>query len=105
MVAFYRETLALRVDFENEWFVEFAVGPGTFVSVADAGRATIPPGRGAGITLSLQVDDVHDVRSELLRRGAEVTQVVIRWGAEVLDVRDPAGNRLEFWAYRATGPD
>lgn len=103
MVAFYRDTLELSVEFENEWFVEFAAGPGTFLSAADAERSTIAAGRGAGITLSLQVDDVHEVRSELLHAGVEVGEVGQRWEADVLDVRDPSGNRLEFWTCRAGG--
>ena len=104
MVGFYRDALALTVEFENEWFVEFAAGPGAFLSVADASRSTIAPGHGAGVTQSLQVDDVHEVRGELIRSGVEVGEVGVRWGAEVLDVRDPAGNRLEFWASRVSGP-
>ncbi len=97
-VAFYRESLSLAVVFENDWFVEFALGPTSFVSVADASRSSIAPGRGDGITLSLQVEDVHVVRADLLRAGVEVAEIGVRWGAEVLDVRDPAGNRVEFWA-------
>ena len=102
-VAFYRDSLSLMVGFENDWFVEFALGSDSFVSVADAARASIPPGRGDGITLSLQVDDVHTVRSDLRAVGVEVGEVGARWGADVLDVHDPSGNRLEFWAERAVG--
>lgn len=102
-VAFYRTTLALPVEFENDWFVEFAVGPGVSVSVADAERATIPPGHGAGITLGFQVDDLGELRSELLRSGVEVGEASRRFGADVVYLRDPSGNRLEFWA-RPGGP-
>lgn len=97
-VSFYGEALGLTVAFENDWFVEFDIGPGAFVSVADARRTSIQPGRGDGITLSWQVDDVHDVRAELLERGVETGAVGTRWGAAVLDVFDPAGNRVEFWS-------
>lgn len=100
MVAFYRDTLSLTVAFENEWFVEFALGSGAFVSVADASRSSIMPGRGDGITLSLQVDDVRAVRSDLMHAGVEIGATGVRWGAEVLDVHDPSGNRLEFWSDR-----
>ena len=97
-VAFYREVLSFAVEFENDWFIEFAAGPGVFLSLADAGRTSIAPGRGDGIVLSLQVDDVHALRSDLLNHGVEVAAVGIRWGADVLDVRDPAGTRVEFWS-------
>lgn len=102
-VAFYRERLGLAVEFENDWFVEFSVAPGAFVSVADASRATVAPGRGAGVTLSLQVDDVHQLRADLLRSGGEVGDVGRRWGADVLYLHDPSGNRVEFWV-RPGGP-
>lgn len=100
MVRFYRDTMALEVEFENDWFVELNVSPGTYVSVADASRTTIAPGDGAGLTLSWQVDDVYEARSGLLRRGATVGEVAVRWGAEVLDIHDPAGNRIELWSDR-----
>jgi catechol-2,3-dioxygenase len=103
MVAFYRENLGLAVEFENDWFVEFSVAPGAFVSVADAGRATVAPGHGAGVTLSLQVDDIHQVHSDLIRSGVEVGGVGRRWGADVLYLHDPSGNRVEFWAGREGG--
>lgn len=102
MVAFYRGVLALRVEFENDWFVEFAVGPDAFVSIANAARSTIPSGTGAGLTLSWRVADVYEVRSDLLRLGVDVGEVGTRWGAEVVDVFDPAGNRLEFWNHTVT---
>lgn len=103
-VAFYREVLAFPVEFANDWFVEFAVSPSAFVSVADAARTSIAPGRGDGITLSLQVDDVSRVRADLVRAGVAVGAAGARWGADALDVHDPAGNRLEFWAPRAADP-
>lgn len=99
-VAFYRTTLGLPVAFENDWFVEFGVGSDAFVSVADAARSSVAAGSGDGITLGLQVDDVQLVRSHLLGAGAEVGEVLRRWGADVLYVHDPAGNRLEFWSPR-----
>lgn len=100
MVSFYGDVLGFALEFDNEWFVEFAAGPGSFVSIAHAERTSIRPGRGDGVTLSLQVDDVHEVRSDLLGRGVDVGAVGSRWGADVLDVHDPAGNRLEFWSER-----
>jgi len=98
VVAFYRDGLGLAIEFENDWFVEFAVAPASFVSVADAARASVRPGDGAGLTLSWRVADVHAVRRELTDRGLSVGEVGRRWGADVLDLFDPSGNRLEFWS-------
>ncbi len=104
-VAFYRDALSLAVAFENDWFVEFALGPAAFVSVADAARSSVAPGRGDGITLSLQVDDLRAVRSALVNAGVEIGASGVRWGVDVLDVHDPSGNRIEFWAERASSQE
>lgn len=95
---FYRHALGLAVTFENDWFVEFAVCPGAFLSVADASRSSIRPGDGAGITLSWQVADITAVRSSLAATGVSVGEPTRRFGADVFDVFDPAGNRIEFWS-------
>lgn len=98
VVAFYRDGLALEIAFENDWFVEFATGPGAFLSVADAARSSIGPGDGSGLTLSWRVADVAVERSRLQARGVEVGEIASRWGARVVDLFDPAGNRVELWS-------
>jgi catechol 2,3-dioxygenase-like lactoylglutathione lyase family enzyme len=97
-VEFYRAGLCLAVTHENDWFVEFALGPDSFVSIADAARSSVEPGDGRGVTLSLRVDDVNATRSALVAAGVAVGEVGTRWGAVVIDVFDPSGNRLEFWS-------
>ncbi len=97
-VAFYRDVLGFLVAFENDWFVEFAVHAGSFVSVADASRSSIRSGDGAGLTLSWQVADVDAVGASLRDAGVDVGDLITRFGARVIDVFDPAGNRIEFWS-------
>ncbi len=97
-VTFYRELLGFEVSFENDWFVEFSVGPGACISVADASRTSIAPGDGSGLTISLRVGDVAAVRSTLVAAGIDVGAVGARFGSPVIDVFDPSGNRLEFWS-------
>ena len=97
-VAFYRDVLGFTVAFENDWFIEFAVHAGSFLSVADASRASIRAGDGAGLTLSWQVADVDAVRTSLRDAGTDVGEFATRFGARVFDVFDPAGNRIEFWS-------
>ncbi|MEJ7801509.1 MAG: VOC family protein [Ilumatobacter sp.] len=97
-VAFYREVLGLDVSFENDWFVEFSVGPGSYLSVADARRSSIDAGDGTGLTISLRVSDVTEVRSTLLDAGVDVGAIGTRFGSPVVEVLDPSGNRLEFWS-------
>ncbi len=98
-VAFYRDVLQLPVAMTKEWFIEFRLDQGSFLSVADAGRATIAAGSGAGITLSWQVDDVLVVRDRLLGLGLAPTPVREHpWGALAFFLHDPAGNRIECWS-------
>lgn len=97
-VAFYRALLGDVVVFENDWFVELAVGGGSSLSVADASRATIASSGGAGITLSWEVADVAAERERLLGRGFEVSVVRRRFGSPVVDLRDPEGHRIELWS-------
>lgn len=98
-VAFYRSLLGPdSVTFKNDWFVELAVGDGSFVSVADAARATVASSHGAGITLSWQVDDVLVARAALIAAGFDVSPVRTRFGAPVIDLFDPEAHRVELWS-------
>lgn len=96
-VSFYRDRLGLSQTFANSWFVEFRLGASVFVSVADAGRATVGAVGGQGVTLSLEVADLEKTRLGLVGREVEAGPVMNRFGASVFDVRDPEGNRIEFW--------
>jgi uncharacterized glyoxalase superfamily protein PhnB len=98
-VAFYEQVLGLERAFANDWFVELRVGVGAFLSLADERRASIRSAGGAGITLSLRVDDVHRFRHALATRGATTTPVGARpWGALGFLLHDPEGTRIEVWA-------
>jgi len=97
-VDFYRTTLGFQVTYENDWFVEFAVGDGSHLSVADANRATIAPADGAGITLSWQVPDLDRAHRTLLERGARPGALHQRWGATAFHVHDPDRHRIELWS-------
>jgi predicted enzyme related to lactoylglutathione lyase len=98
VVAFYRTDLGLRVTAEREWFIEFALHPGSHLSVADASRTSIAPGDGSGLTLSWQIDDIDVVRARLVARGIAATPIEPRWGSSSFYVVDPAGNRIECWS-------
>jgi len=97
-VDFYRRVLGLPVNVEKDWFVEFRLTEQSFVSIADARRATINPSSGRGLTLALQVDDVHAVHERLAEAGMDIGRVKRHpWGALGFFCRDPEGFRLEFW--------
>jgi catechol 2,3-dioxygenase-like lactoylglutathione lyase family enzyme len=100
-VEFYRTSLKLPVLSSTEWFVEFKLNETSRVSVADEARTSIESSGGKGLTLSLQVDDIEQTRTELMEAGITPTPVREVWGSKVIYVRDPEGNRLEFWSGRA----
>lgn len=95
--AFYRDTLGLPVSFANDWFVEFVLDQGAYLSIANAARASIAAVGGQGITLAWQVDDLLAAREQLEAAGVAVTPIKQRWGASVCYCRDPEGHRLELW--------
>ncbi|MCL4270685.1 MAG: VOC family protein [Anaerolineales bacterium] len=100
-VAFYRDGIKLLVLSSNEWFVEFKLNEAARLSVADEARTTVKSGDGKGITISLQVADVVQVQTELTQAGISSTPIKEVWGSKAVYVRDPEGNRLEFWEGRA----
>lgn len=100
-VAFYRSGLKLRVTSSNDWFVEFKLNEMSRLSVADETRTSIQSSGGNGLTISLQVEDIHQTRTGLLEAGITPTPVREVWGAKAFYVHDPEGNRLEFWSGRA----
>lgn len=97
-VDFYRRVLGLPVNAEKDWFVEFRLTAHSFVSIANAERATIDSSAGQGITLTLQVEDIDEIHSRLAEAGAEIGSVKRHpWGSVGFFCRDPEGYRLEFW--------
>ena len=100
-VEFYRTGLKLLVLSSNEWFVEFKLNEMSQVSVANEARTSIKSSDGKGITISLQVADVEQTHHELIEAGFIPTPIKDVWGVKAIYVRDPEGNRLEFWSGRA----
>jgi uncharacterized glyoxalase superfamily protein PhnB len=98
-VHFYHHNLGLPVAFSTEWFVEFELGGGALLSIADEGRATISSGQGAGITLTFQVENADEAWRALGDSGLAVGPVKDHpWGARVFYLFDPEGHRLEVWS-------
>jgi len=100
-VAFYRDGIKLLVLSSNDWFVEFKLNEIARLSVAGESRTSVKSGDGKGITISLQVADLEQMRTELSDAGIEPSLVKDVWGSKAIYVRDPEGNRLEFWEGRA----
>jgi 2-polyprenyl-3-methyl-5-hydroxy-6-metoxy-1,4-benzoquinol methylase/predicted enzyme related to lactoylglutathione lyase len=97
--AFYRDALSLPVNVASDWMIEFAVAPNSCLSVADARRTSIQPSRGAGITLTFKVADLNGVHAKLEAKNIAVDPIRdCKMGGQAFFLRDPEGNRLEFWA-------
>ena len=98
-VDFYQETLGLPLTFVDQAFAwaEFDLG-GARLGVdgmdADAARANELVGRFVGV--SLAVDDINRVYSQLLEKGVEFTAPPTRqpWGGTLAHFKDPDGNIL-----------
>lgn len=98
-VAFYRDKLKLPVTSELDWFVEFGLNEGARLSIADQSRATINSSGGQGLTITLQVADLPATRQQLMDNGLLPTEIRPHaWGATVMYLVDPEGNRLEYWS-------
>ena len=100
-VAFYRYVLKLPIISSNDWFVEFKLNEMSRLSVANEARTSIDSGDGKGITISLQIVDIEQMQADLLNAGITSTPIKEVWGAKTIYIRDPEGNRLEFWMGRA----
>ncbi len=98
VVAFYRDVLGLDVHHETDWFVEFTVAGKAFLSVADESRASVKSAGGAGITISLMVNDAVSWRRRLESRGVDVGKLRNHWGARAFFFHDPEGHRIEIWS-------
>jgi catechol 2,3-dioxygenase-like lactoylglutathione lyase family enzyme len=98
-VAFYQRLLALPVTYATDWFVEFQLTAEAHLSVADDSRATIKSSGGAGITITLQVENITAAWSYLECSGLSPGPIREHaWGAQVFYFYDPEGHRLEVWS-------
>lgn len=97
-VAFYRDGLGLPVRFSNAWFVEFEVNAAACVSVVEKASTRMRGSPPAVQTLTFEVADLEAVRRGLAGRDLEPGSIHRHgFGARVFYLRDPEGNRLEFW--------
>lgn len=96
-VQFYGHQLGLPVNHQTDWFVEFSLSPTSFISVADAARASITAVGGQGITLTFKVSHLSHLHQLLQAQGVAVGPIQVKWGADLFYCHDPEGHRLEFW--------
>lgn len=103
--AFYLRVFGLPVVFEDPASVVFKLG-GTLVNLlkVDAARELIAPAdvadrrNGAGMQLTVPVDDVDAVCAELVRRGVTLLNGPMDrpWGVRTASFADPGGHIWEI---------
>jgi catechol 2,3-dioxygenase-like lactoylglutathione lyase family enzyme len=96
---FYRHALGFEESFSREdWFVEFRIGEGCHLSIADEAKCTVKAARGAGITLSFKVEALAEVHRYCTEQGLEPSPIRSHsWRAPYFFIYDPEGNRIELW--------
>jgi len=81
------------------WFVEFKLNEACRLSIADESRASIDSNEGKGVTIALEVGDIETVHIYLNEAGLSPPPIKDHsWGARVIHIHDPEGNRIEFWS-------
>jgi len=101
-VAFYKTRLRLRVTTSREWFVEFKLNEAARLSIADESKTSIGSTGGNGITITMEVYDIEKTHLYLTKVGLNPTAIKDHaWGARVIHIYDPEGNRIEFWSPNA----
>ena len=97
-LTFYRDTLKLTAGFSTPWFVEFHMGDHGRLSIADQRKTRQESAEGRGITLSFEVASIDSTHSELCDLNLSPSPISPHpWDARVCYIRDPEGNRIEFW--------
>jgi predicted enzyme related to lactoylglutathione lyase len=98
-VAFYKALLKLPIKTSLDWFIEFKINETTHLSIADEARCSIDSNKGKGITITIEVDNIQKTHLFLTELGLNPPLIKNHsWGAKIIHVYDPEGNRIEFWA-------
>lgn len=100
-VAFYKMRLRFQTTVVLDWFVEFKINETARLSIADAARTTMESCEGKGITITMEVEDIEVIHARLKEAGLNPPDIDDHaWGAKVINIFDPEGNRLEFWSQK-----
>lgn len=98
-VAFYKTKLRLRITASFDWFVEFELNATARLSIVNMTGTTMETCAGMGITITMEVEDIYACHLFLEKAGLHPPEIRNHtWGARVIYVYDPEGNRLEFWS-------
>jgi catechol-2,3-dioxygenase len=94
---FYRDTLGLAVEDENQGFVQFRVPGGAMFSLQQHDS----PRPADTVELWWQADDVDALHDALVARGVTIASAPTDQPfGRAMTVRDPEGNAISFYAPR-----
>ncbi|HPD60871.1 MAG TPA: VOC family protein [Thermodesulfobacteriota bacterium] len=100
-ISFYRDILGFPVVFDNNILVELEPTPNARIGLMDVSRTKRNVTEPETIVLSFQVADIEKTYILLREKsGDTVERKEHRWGAQVVELRDPEGRRVEFWSKR-----
>lgn len=96
-LAFYRDTLGLKIKFQDgDKWTQFDVA-GQALAIATPAPQQAAPGQGA--TVVLECDDLDATRAELIGRGITINETVDMGGhGRFFTLRDPDGNLVQMFA-------
>ena len=98
-VDFYQNKLKLPVCVSLVWFIEFKINEMTCLSIADEKKTIMKSSRGKGHVITLKVEEIQKIYLELKNTGLNPSEIREHsWGAQVINIFDPEGNRIEFWS-------
>ncbi len=90
MLAFYRDTLGMKVGYQHSGFANLRVAGGAEISL-HAGRKNGPTQERYWITEFI-VDDIESVSKALTSRGVAVSPIRKEPFGQIAEFKDPEGN-------------
>lgn len=93
-VSFYRDVLGFETVDARQGFIEVQVTPESRIGLIRHAEEK----RNDSFLLTFRVVDLDGIHAFLSERCSSVSEIKRHsWGADLFELRDPEGRRLEFW--------
>ena len=98
-IFFYQNVLGFPVIFDNNILVEFEPFPSARIGLIDVSRTKKSVTAPENIVLSFKVANIEKTYALLREKCKDVLERKYhRWGAQVVELKDPEGRMIEFWS-------